>query len=221
MPEPREYGAPPQVTSKWLADYLEVMSKSVMQTGISWAVVDKKWPELREASLGFDPERLLALSERDVEALLTDPRIIRNRTKMNAIFHNAARMLELEQQHGTFRKDLRSKADYWDWAKMLGKDFKFMGDMGAFLRRVARRDQPEAGACPRDSSGAGCARNCHSSSTSYTLLTTPAQIKGQPNEVASNIAPAMSGANAAARLRGTLVTLAAAARSSGGTTAIT
>lgn len=132
MPAPREYGAPPQVTPKRLADYLEAMSKSVMQTGISWAVVDKKWPELREAFLGFDPQRLLALSEREVEALLADPRIIRNRTKVNAILHNAARMLELEQQHGTFRKYLRSKSDYWDRAKMLGKDFKFMGDMGAF-----------------------------------------------------------------------------------------
>ena len=48
------------------------------------------------------------------------------------MLHNAARMLELEEQHGTFRKYLRSKPDYWDRAKMLGKDFKFMGDMGTF-----------------------------------------------------------------------------------------
>ncbi len=121
MPEPREYGAPPQVTPKRLANYLEAMSKCVMQTGISWTVVDKKWPELREAFLGFDPEQLLALSDREVEALLTDTRIIRNRTKVNAILHNAARMLELEQQHGTFREYLRSKPDYWDRAKMLGR----------------------------------------------------------------------------------------------------
>jgi hypothetical protein len=132
MPVLREYGAPPQITPKRLADYLEVMSKSVMQTGISWAVVDKKWPELREAFLGFEPERLLALTDRQVEALLADPRIIRNRAKVNAILHNTARMVELEREHGTFRKYLRSKPDYWDRAKMLGKDFKFMGDMGAF-----------------------------------------------------------------------------------------
>jgi DNA-3-methyladenine glycosylase I len=103
-----------------------------MQTVIAWAVVDKKWPGLREAFLGFDPQRLLALSERQVEALLADPRIIRNRAKVNAVLHNANRMLELEQEYGTFRKYLRSKPDYWDRAKMLGKDFKFMGDMGAF-----------------------------------------------------------------------------------------
>jgi len=49
----------------------------------------------------------------------------------------------------------------------------------------------------------------------------PAQISGHPKDDACSIAPANSGANAAARLLGTFVTLAAAARSSGGTTAIT
>lgn len=132
MPEAREYGAPQQITPKSLADYLEAMSKSVMQAGISWQVVSKKWPELREAFLGFDPHALVDLSESDVDALLTDTRIIRHRAKVNAVLHNAARMLELEVPHGTFRKDLRSKPDYWDRAKMLGKDFKFMGDMGTF-----------------------------------------------------------------------------------------
>ena len=132
MPTPREYGAPPQIMPKSLADYLEAMSKSVMQAGISWEVVRKKWPDLREAFLGFDPHALMELSDADVEALLTDTRIIRHRAKVNAVLHNASRMLELEEQHGTFRKYLRSKADYWDRAKMLGKDFKFMGDMGAF-----------------------------------------------------------------------------------------
>src|SRR5208282_419570 len=52
-------------------------------------------------------------------------------------------------------------------------------------------------------------------------FSTPAQISGQPNDDRFSIAPAGNGAIAAARLRGTLVTVAAAARSSGGTTAIT
>src|SRR5208337_3481689 len=52
-------------------------------------------------------------------------------------------------------------------------------------------------------------------------FSTPAQISGHPNAERFSIAPAGNGAIAAARLRGTLVTVAAAARSSGGTTAIT
>jgi 3-methyladenine DNA glycosylase Tag len=177
MPAPREYGAPPQVTPKGLADYLEAMSKSVMQAGISWAVVDKKWPGLREAFLDFDPQRLLSLSEREVKALLLDPRIIRNRAKVDAVFHNAARMLELEEEHGTFRKYLRSRKDYWDeqrcWARTSSHGrhrhlpFPVCRERaGARLRGVASRGQGEAIARSCHSSGAGCARNCHSSSES-------------------------------------------------------
>ncbi|MCH7578650.1 MAG: hypothetical protein IIB22_00200 [Chloroflexi bacterium] len=44
-----EYGAPPQVTPKRLGDYLEVMSKAVFQSGMSWQVVNKKWDGIRDA----------------------------------------------------------------------------------------------------------------------------------------------------------------------------
>src|ERR1700683_4159320 len=66
-----------------------------------------------------------------------------------------------------------------------------------------------------------CARNCISKRRSYRIFSEPAQISGHPNDVTSSSIPAGIGAAAVARLRGTLVTLAAAARSSGGTTAIT
>ena len=44
-----EYGAPPQVKPKRLGDYLEVMSKAVFQSGMSWQVVNKKWDGIRDA----------------------------------------------------------------------------------------------------------------------------------------------------------------------------
>ena len=56
---------------------------------------------------------------------------------------------------------------------------------------------------------------------SYRAFSEPAQINGHPKDEASSIMPQGIGARAVARLRGTLVTLAAAARSSGGTIAIT
>jgi 3-methyladenine DNA glycosylase Tag len=46
---------PKKIKPQSLADYLEVMSKSVFQTGISWKVVEAKWPGTREAFHGFDP----------------------------------------------------------------------------------------------------------------------------------------------------------------------
>ena len=47
--------APERIDPGTLADYLEVMSKSVLQTGLSWRVVEAKWPDIRQAFRGFEP----------------------------------------------------------------------------------------------------------------------------------------------------------------------
>src|SRR4051794_6040559 len=71
------------------------------------------------------------------------------------------------------------------------------------------------------SSGGRTLRNIISRITSYTAFRVPAMISGQPKELCDSIHPANVGGSAEARLRGTFVTLAAAARSAGDTTAIT
>jgi len=47
---------PKQIRPKRLSDYLEVMSKAVFQSGMSWRVVEAKWPGFREAFFEFDPD---------------------------------------------------------------------------------------------------------------------------------------------------------------------
>ena len=64
--------APEQIEAKGLADYLEVMSKAVFQSGMSWKVVESKWPGLREAFREFDPETLVALTEPELDELSVD-----------------------------------------------------------------------------------------------------------------------------------------------------
>ena len=80
-----------------------MLSKAVFQSGISWRVIEAKWPSTREAFHDFDVRRVAALSERDIDALAADTRVIRNRKKLEAIAGNAARMLELEAEHGSFK----------------------------------------------------------------------------------------------------------------------
>ena len=123
---------PKQVQPKGLADYLDVMSKSVFQTGISWRVVDSKWPGIQEAFQGFDPAVVSAFTIEDIDRLIQDTRIIRNRRKVEAIISNANRMLELDRAQGGFRNYLRSHADFEALVKDLKKQFKFLGDMGAY-----------------------------------------------------------------------------------------
>ncbi|MCH8974921.1 MAG: DNA-3-methyladenine glycosylase I, partial [Chloroflexi bacterium] len=81
----------------------------------------------------FDPEAVSNLTPAEVDELTGDTRIIRNRRKIEAIMGNAARMLELEAEHGGFQNYLRSKdGDFPALVKDLRSNFKFLGDMGAY-----------------------------------------------------------------------------------------
>ena len=124
---------PDQIVPKKLGDYLDVMSKSVFQAGISWRVVESKWAGTQEVFRNFDPQTLVDLSPDEVDAMATDTRIIRNRRKIEAIIGNAGRMLDLEREHGGFQTYLRSHGgDFNALVKDLRKNFKFLGDMGAY-----------------------------------------------------------------------------------------
>ena len=104
--------APERIEPRSLGDYLEQMTKSVFQSGMSWRVVNSKWPDIREAMRGFDTEAIANLSPADLDALTQDKQVIRNRRKLEAIIHNARRMLDLEGKHGSFRGYLRSHEDF-------------------------------------------------------------------------------------------------------------
>ncbi len=128
-----EYGAPKQIKPTSLGDYLEVMSKSVFQTGISWSVVENKWPGIREAFRDFDARAVASMGERDIDKLAGDTRVIRNRRKLEAIVENANRLLQLEAEHGSFRSYLRSHGGFEPTVKDLKKQFKFLGETGSYI----------------------------------------------------------------------------------------
>ena len=129
MPEQR---APDQIEPQSLGDYLEVMSKAVFQSGMSWKVVEAKWPGIRDAFRGFDAQAVARLTPDDLDALTRDKRVIRNRRKLEAVVSNAGRMLELEAEQGTFRDYLRSHDGFEATVSDLRKQFKFLGDMGCY-----------------------------------------------------------------------------------------
>jgi 3-methyladenine DNA glycosylase Tag len=129
----REYGPPPQVKNPNRDDYLEVMTKSVFQTGISWDVVNKKWPGIRDAFHGFDAERVASLSPEELDELQQDTRVIRNRRKLEAIAGNAQVVLDLTAEHGSFKKYLAAQGDFDGKVAALKRDFKFLGDTGSYV----------------------------------------------------------------------------------------
>jgi len=124
--------APQRIEPHGLADYLEVMSKAVFQSGISWKVVEAKWPGIRDAFQGFDAGAIAGFTPDDVDRLTGDTRVIRNRRKLEAIIENARQMLDLEKQHGSFRNYLRCHGGFEGTVADLRRRFRFVGDLGAY-----------------------------------------------------------------------------------------
>jgi 3-methyladenine DNA glycosylase Tag len=126
-------GPPRRSRPKDLAGYLEVLSRTVFQAGISWRVIDAKWDGIRTAFEQFDPRKVAAFGPNRVEALLADERVVRSRPKIEAVIDNAHALLELEAEHGGFRRYLRSHADTAAVAADLQKRFRFIGPSGAYM----------------------------------------------------------------------------------------
>ncbi len=134
---------PEQIDASSGADYLEVISKAVFQSGMSWAIVNNKWDGFREAFCGFEPEAVAAFVGSDVERLAADASIIRNRRKIEATIHNARELVAAEDEFGDFRSYLRSHDDFEATVKDLRKRFKFLGDFGCFyFLYVVREEVP-------------------------------------------------------------------------------
>ncbi len=72
------------------------------QAGLSWQTVLNKRENYRRAFAGFDPARIARYSVRDVDRLLKDPGIIRNRLKVASTVTNARQFLEVREEFGTF-----------------------------------------------------------------------------------------------------------------------
>lgn len=123
---------PKQITPTKLADYLEVMTKAVFESGMSWAIIEAKWPGFQVAFHGFDPERIANLSPDEIDALGADTRIIRNWRKIDSTVHNAQTMLALEKEFGAFKKYLESLTSFEAATKDMRKRFKHVGDFGVF-----------------------------------------------------------------------------------------
>ena len=70
------------------------------QAGLSWITILRRRPGFREAFVGFAPEAVAALGAEDVERLLLDTRIIRNRAKIEATITNARALLALQTTEG-------------------------------------------------------------------------------------------------------------------------
>ncbi|PFG30045.1 DNA-3-methyladenine glycosylase I [Paramicrobacterium agarici] len=76
----------------------ERISLEAFQSGLSWATILRKRPAFRAAFAGFDPDAVAAFDDRDIDRLLADAGIVRNRAKILATIGNARATIELRDE---------------------------------------------------------------------------------------------------------------------------
>ena len=119
------------------------MSQTVFWVGLSWRVVESKWPGTCEVFQGFDPTTIANLTPDEINVLASDKRVIRHRSTIQSIAHNAGRLLELDELHGGFRDYLLSHGETTKTVEDVSDNFKYLGEMSAcqFLYSVSVIDE--------------------------------------------------------------------------------
>ena len=108
------------------------------QAGLSWITILRKKENFARAFANFNPKQIAAFGHAEVEILLQDEGIIRNRQKIEATINNAKRTLEVTKEFGSFCNY------WWKWV-----DFKPINNkMGIVEDYVA--DSPLSGEISKD-----------------------------------------------------------------------
>ena len=117
----------------------EMLTLEGAQAGLSWSTILRKREGYRRAFAGFDVATVAGFGSADVERLLADPGIVRNRLKVESTVNNAARVLEVQDELGSL--------DAYLWAFV---------DGGADRQQLARalrapgRDRPPSKTISKD-----------------------------------------------------------------------
>jgi len=80
----------------------ELLTLEGAQAGLSWSTILRKREGYRKAFAGFDLQEVAGFTAKDVERLLADPGIVRNRLKVESTIANAGRILDLQAERESF-----------------------------------------------------------------------------------------------------------------------
>ena len=121
---------------------LAEMARRIFNAGFSSKVIAAKWPGFEAAFHGFDPNACAHLSEEALDALMSDPAIVRNGATIQAVLANARLRLELAAEHGSAARFLAAwpDDDYAGLLELLKKRGSHLGgDSGMrFLRAIGK-----------------------------------------------------------------------------------
>ncbi|HZZ26451.1 MAG TPA: DNA-3-methyladenine glycosylase I [Pirellulales bacterium] len=112
----------------------EFLVLEAFQAGLSWRCVLHKRENFRRAFAKFDYRQVARFTARDLQRLVNDAGIVRNRAKIKATVNNAQRFLEVREEFGTFAKYM------WSWVegRPIVNRFRKMKEVPAFDDVAAR-----------------------------------------------------------------------------------
>jgi DNA-3-methyladenine glycosylase I len=140
------------VTPLDLAGWFERLTLEVFQAGLSWRTVLAKRPGFRSAFQDFEPKVVAAFGAKDVNRILRDPGIVRNRAKVLATIENARIILELDAAHGSFAAWVDTQPEgLAEQQRVYRQTFQFASPpvVEAFLQSVGRIPTPHEPSCWR------------------------------------------------------------------------
>lgn len=144
----KEYGFPQRGDDA----LFERLALEINQAGLSWGLILKKREGFRAAFNGFDVARVARYGRRERKRLLSDPGIVRNRLKVDAVIENARRILALRESHGSFARwlDAHHPLSKAEWVRLFRQTFRFTGGeiTGEFLKSVGYLPGAHAADCP-------------------------------------------------------------------------
>jgi DNA-3-methyladenine glycosylase I len=143
-----EYGFP----ARDEAVLFERLVLEINQAGLSWATILRKRSAFRDAFADFDVDRVAAFGPAEVERLMGDAGIIRNRLKIAATIDNARRIQELRGTHGSFAEwlDAHHPRSREEWVKLFKTTFRFTGGeiVNEFLMSLGYLPSAHEADCP-------------------------------------------------------------------------
>lgn len=114
--------------------YFENMTHVIFQAGLSWKMIEKKWPNFKKTFENFSIDRVAGFNEDIIKRLVTDSSIVRNRRKILATIHNAKQFQKIRKKFGSFQSyldGLDKSKNYSLVIKELSKIFKHLGPSSA------------------------------------------------------------------------------------------
>jgi len=133
----------------------ELLGRLIMeinQAGLSWETILKKETSFRKAYSNFNIKKIAAYTGKDRERLLTDAGIIRNRLKVDAAIENAAAILTLQKEFGSFQNWLEHHHPKTkeEWVKLFKITFRFTGGeiVNEFLMSIGYLPGAHDETCP-------------------------------------------------------------------------